>query len=154
MGTDIHFTVEHKTADSPTWIGVYSTSMTPNFPLADIDGNVKFNLQVLYEDCYYSFFAALAGVRGPGPAPKGVPEDASALTRREVAAWDVGGHSHSHLSLQEFVGTWLQVCNPDLFAAHSKEMLDGAGPITPTLSKYMGVWGDEGDFRVVFWFDN
>lgn len=29
-------------------------------------------------------------------------------------------------------------------------MLDGAGPITPTLSKYMGVWGYEGDYRVVF----
>lgn len=39
MGTDIHFTVENKTADAPTWIGVYSTSVTPNFPLADIDGN-------------------------------------------------------------------------------------------------------------------
>lgn len=154
MGTDIHFTVEHRTADFPTWIGVYSTTVTPNFPMADIDGNAKFNRWPLYKDRNYSFFAALAGVRGPGPAPKGVPEDASALTRREVAAWDVDVHSHSHLSLQEFVGTWLQVCNPDLFAEHSKEMLDGAGPITPTLSKYMGVWEDEGDFRVVFWFDN
>lgn len=154
MGTDIHFTVENKTADAPTWIGVYSTSVTPNFPLVDVDGNAKFNRRALYKDRNYNFFAALAGVRGPGPASKGVPEDASALTRREVAVWGVDGHSHSHLSLQEFVGTWLQVCNPELFAAHAKEMLDGAGPITPTLSKYMGVWGDEGDFRVVFWFDN
>ena len=49
----------------------------------------------------YRLFAALAGVRGDGPEPKGVPDDASEIVK--IALGDKSDyHSQSYYSLEEF----------------------------------------------------
>lgn len=54
----------------------------------------------------YDLFALMAGVRGregitPIASPRGVPEDATALTKWDASLWGEDGHSHSWLSAHE-----------------------------------------------------
>ena len=50
----------------------------------------------------YTLFAALAGVRGSGPAPLGLPDDISQTIERAIARYGNDGHSHSYISLDNF----------------------------------------------------
>jgi hypothetical protein len=62
----------------------------------------------------YHLFAALAGVRGDGPEPKGIPEDASETIKRALPYDDYGNyHSHSYYSLDEFKQILIE-CEYDL----------------------------------------
>jgi hypothetical protein len=99
---------------------------------------------------HYMRFAALAGVRGDGPEAKGVPDDASPLTRLCVREWDGDGHSHSWLPLKEAASIF------------SKRFYAGEVPLDPKSyeAEYpASYWFDADDdqtnlFRLVFWFDN
>jgi len=50
----------------------------------------------------YSLFAALAGVRGAGPSPRGLPDDVSNIVKDASDTWDCDGHSHSWITVDEF----------------------------------------------------
>lgn len=50
----------------------------------------------------YALFAALAGVRGKGPAPRDLPDDVSVVVKKASDMWGCDGHSHSWISLKEF----------------------------------------------------
>jgi len=107
---------------------------------------------------HYLLFAYMADVRNYGAepmavaAPRGLPADASVVTRYEADQWGVDGHSHSWLTFDEMqeVDRLMQVACADHpgWAFHlGREfgwiMADCAGyELTP-----LGV-------RVVFWFDN
>lgn len=99
----------------------------------------------------YKLFAALANVRGDGPLPKGVPDDASQTTRFLVKDWGSDGHSHSWLPLTEAAAQW----NVQRYPAEA--------PLDPNsyqakfpAAYWFGVDDDEelDSYRVVFWFDN
>lgn len=134
MGCDIHLVLETKWRGQ--WVGV-PMQRCPNTR-------------------NYKRFGLLAGVRGPGPDPRGVPDDASAYAQMEIAHWDCDGHSHSWCTLKEFVEACL-ASEPD-----PEKMLDPDDPRTQDPYYHYfglevlddGVDGAIDDYRVVFWFDN
>jgi len=80
MGCDIHILVEAKHKDSKGWF------------LTDLDFNINRD---------YDLFKRIAGVRGPGPAPLGFPEDISDGSKFTIDRWGVDGHSHTYMSIED-----------------------------------------------------
>ena len=118
MGCDIHVTLESK--DDDEWWSLGAGMV--------LDRN-------------YRTFANLAGVRGDGPPPKGLPDKISWM------AWDKGGgkesleggfHSHSWSTIEE----WEEAIDDD--APEYQAILAAA----KTLQSH----GRE--TKIVFWFDN
>lgn len=128
MGCDIHGTVEKKVGDR--WVMVdrlhYSHPTTRR---------------------NYERFAALAGVRGDGPEPKGIPPDVSESTKLYIEEWGVDGHTHSFLDLVDAARLFL---NTDHLG---KEI--GKYEKEYPISHYFDVdEANPGEYRLVFWFDN
>jgi hypothetical protein len=101
---------------------------------------------------HYLRFAAMAGVRGPGPSPKGLPDDCSALTKYHVADWNGDGHSHSWMALDEAA----KLYNTVRYAQEAPLDIESYQAKYPA-SYWFDVEDDEGDlseYRIVFWFDN
>lgn len=95
----------------------------------------------------YERFAALAGVRGDGPEPRGLPDDASETARylADECGWD--GHSHSWMPVKDAAR---------IFAAteHAPPKPESTSSKCPAYY-YFGAYDDSADeFRLVFWFDN
>lgn len=136
MGCDIHLVVE-KQVDGE-WIAFN----TMNFSNS-VDGTFNFPAA---RERNYKRFAAIAGVRGDGPKPKGLPEDISDTTKHLVDYWGPDGHSHTWLSLQEAVNIFLETETAEL------ESL----AIEYPESFYFDVFDDEepGEYRLIIWFDN
>lgn len=172
MGADIHFTIEHRDPhDGLGWVGVF-WSDAPHSPSSyntgyayDQNANITTEEQRRRMDHGvhpfgrlgrrdYKFFARLAGVRGDGPEPNGVPSDASALTQRRVMRWEGDGHSHGHTSLRDFIR--LKITGDGAIAEAAKAKLAGRDPIV----EFLGEHYDGNDItlddntRVVYWFDN
>jgi len=155
MGCDIHFVLERREKGKDNWLGVFSTS-APS-PARAISHNTDcHDYGVLLEQRNYRFFAALAGVRGRGPEPNGLPEDMSELAHELVDGWDTDGHSHGHCSAFEFISTWDLAANEGrLTAEATKKRLAGSHYASNTLYAVLGIYSDEfEDFRVVYLFDN
>ena len=97
----------------------------------------------------YERFAALAGVRGYGPKPKGVPEDVSETAAFHIREWGNDAHSHSWASVPDAAAIFLKTdFLPD----------DGYRSKYP-MEAYFGVDGERDSVppelhRLVFWFDN
>lgn len=87
MGCDIHTVIERKI--NGKWVAVAIEES------ASRDRN-------------YDRFAMLAGVRGEGPEPRGMPEDASDSAAALAADWGSDGHSHSWLPIEEACGIYLE----------------------------------------------
>jgi hypothetical protein len=90
MGADIHIYIEWKVGDQP-WVH--------DDGHVEEDGRIK----EAADSRNYSLFAKLAGVRGDGPDPKGIPDDVSPKTKIAVSQYGEGGHSHSYESLYDFM---------------------------------------------------
>lgn len=91
----------------------------------------------------YARFNALAGVRGDGPKPIGVPFDASESTLLAVQGWGQDGHSHSWLPLKDAVKIFQET--------------DGLCKSWMDEEYYFGADFEghpEIEWRLVFWFDN
>lgn len=106
----------------------------------------------------YSLFGALAGVRGRGPDPRGVPDDVSVLAAHEIANWDADGHSHSWMTMDEALPIFVKMGQ---FGDPGEAVVDAIRQGTSyALEKYMAhFWSmsEEDrleDFRLVYWFDN
>ena len=149
MGCDIHIVVEQRYEDK--WVGITNSDAVPYD---------AFNPNPSARD--YRFFGALAGVRTNGPKPKGMPEDASDLAWLLAEGWDVDGHSHSYMSLKDFISTWLAVHDEKLPIIVKEKLERGTysveyDKLIRELSMHV-CWGHESekidDTRVVFWFDN
>ena len=134
MGCDIHLHTEIKVD------GVWHHVATANF------------------ERNYALFNFLAGVRGDGPgiAPcRGVPEDASLVTRMDCDHWGADGHSHSFLHSYEIpvVEDWLKDTADDLWPERQWGYFFGnswGGFVKYPHKRPTGVE----DVRFVFWFDN
>ena len=162
MGADIRFTIEHRDPhDGLGWVGVFWSDafysppsyITPEEQRCRMDHGVHPFGRLGRRD--YEFFARLAGVRGDGPEPNGVPPDASVMSQRCVLRCEGYGYSHGHMTLREFVKR--KIISDDSLAEAAKSKLQGGDPIT----EYLGdcVDGDnditlDDNTRVVFWFDN
>lgn len=141
MGCDIHMVLERKN-DAGKWIGIDTFSSHH----AAYNAGDWFVPNARARN--YDRFAALAGVRGDGPKPLGLPEDISDTTELLSSDWGGDGHSHSWLPIKEaakiFLNTDRLPAAPDSLAARWPE------------SYYFGVDDESGldDYRIVFWFDN
>lgn len=172
MGADIHFVIEHNDPeDGLGWVGVF-WSDAPHSPSgynhtayvnnADISAEEQRRRRDVGVHPFgrlgrrdYDFFARLAGVRGDGPEPNGVPPDASVLSQRCVLRWEGDGHSHGHMTLREFVKR--KIISADSLAEAAKSKLQGGDPIAEYLGDCVDDVNDitlDENTRVVFWFDN
>ncbi len=119
----------------------------------------------------YHLFARMAGVRSDGEVkpiapPRGIPDDATALTKFDRAHWGVDGHSHSWLGAEE-------ITELTKYIAEVIKLRDGLGMSLwdcDNFGYFFGnTWGgfwecrndpNSGtpkgveDIRFVFWFDN
>jgi hypothetical protein len=135
MGCDIHMVLERKMSEYH-WLGVRTFD---GFHTGD---NLEWESPpATYRN--YLRFAALAGVRGDGPEARGMPPDASELSRYLFQI--EGDHTPSWLPLREAAAIFL---------------ITGRGPVSDWIREspacfYFGVSDDDIDqFRLVFWFDS
>ena len=146
MGCDIHLVLE--TRHNGDWIAIdtFTGHSRPKWSLKEDEHDYSIPVA---RGRNYERFAALAGVRGFGPPPRGVPIDASQTARYLIDYYGVNGHSHSWLPLDEATRIWKGT----------------AGELGDFENKYpesyfFGVDVSEGsepsidDYRVVFWFDS
>ena len=135
MGCDIHFAIEKKKGTK--WFGICSTD---------------FGYRPSAKDRNYEFFSQLAGVRGEGPSPKGIPTDKSDLTAECLKRWNGDAHSMTYMAVDEFVAIWIkQGRDIEAVVEDSKYI---------TLDKCLDLgqiveepnW--ETKYRIVIWFDN
>lgn len=159
MGADIHMYVERKL---PT--GEWATVQT--FEPVDktaVGMNNAYDW-MFYGVCNrnYGLFAALAGVRGNGPDPLGIPDDASPLYLHHVQEWLGDGHSHSWCSATTFANKYIATLDSDSHAVKrfASWVLDGGSnnAVLRFLDVYCSVRVDEkgnaDDYRFCFFFDN
>ena len=166
MGCDIHFIVEKKINDR--WIGVYSTQHTPHMARSPQDIYTPWRT-VWCDNRDHSFFSAIAGVRGEGPEPNGLPEDISELAQAIVDEWGGDGHSHGHMPLIDFVRAKMRVNEAEITAAEvthqlTKTAAEQAGWPYKNADKPEYSLADMPEYddpepqdnylRVVFFFDN
>lgn len=89
----------------------------------------------------YERFAKLAGVRGDGPVPRGLPPDISETVAYHAKNWEMDGHSFSWLPLDEAFEIFKSTATP-----------------TPYERGYWDFFHierhEEPNSRLVFWFDN
>jgi hypothetical protein len=161
MGCDIHPILERKWTQpdgSVKWVGIH------NFPLLKNayakEGDTGYCIP--RAQCRnYDLFARLAGVRGDGPEPRGLPDDASELVRMEFPADHGDYHSHSWTTARE----WVEACLASeddpakLFLEANKDDPRVKDPYAHYLD--LDIMEDEEDeewkadsYRVVFCFDN
>jgi hypothetical protein len=159
-----------KVRDKEAWVGVnafpyltcqvWNASHEPNFAT----GRTSW----FADGRNYNLFAKLAGVRGEGPSPKGVPDDASDLALMMVDRWEGDGHSHSWMLMDEALPLFLttgQLGKPG--EAVLTAMRSGTeAAIEQSFDHFWSLdehYNDNGectgrdklsDFRLIFWFDN
>lgn len=150
MGCDIHIVLERKYNDK--WIGVTDYSSNPDHLIRESD---KFKFKYCYtwvRGRNYDRFAALAGVRGDGPAPKGLPENISDLIQMKVNDWEEWDE-YSFLSLNK-------ACKIFVDSLKIQENEWDEYSLKTTIKNYpeMPIFeiDDENldNYRIVFWFDN
>jgi hypothetical protein len=131
MGCDIHLFVERKHKDK--WVMSHEV---------EGPGSAR----------NYHRFAALAGVRFDGPAPRGMPADPSESVLYHADEWTGDAHSHGWFSLAEAIPIFVATEVTDT----SEE--DRAYAAKWPESYYFNILdfdpADMADWRVVFWFDN
>ena len=161
MGADIHLYAEQKLTDG-TWamcnqfVGISAEAFQQ-------EGPVKGRMFYRAKSRNYSFFAALAGVRGVGPEPRGLPEDVSPFVADEAKGWDSDGHSHSWYTLEEFAPIFMEhwMTESEIADVTSRRMNNGWSLAAQIAERFLGIdlpytdgEEDPSRIRLVFWFDN
>jgi hypothetical protein len=150
VGCDIHFVVEVNHPDIG-WVGVFATDEM--FGYTPYETRLQVTPLWQFKERDYGFFAALAGVRGDGPEPNDIPEDASELTRLHGNHWGGDGHSHSYCSLAHFFVTKFRDDAEKVGEAMKAKIEGDDNPILSYFKCDHDGYKPE-DYRVVFWFDN
>lgn len=179
MGCDIHPVLEKRWTNQETgetkWVGVH------DFPYRQLritlyphqHSELKLKDPITVNIGYYSYaaqqrhymlFANLAGVRGDGPAPRGLPDDISDLATMGMQRMGGDGHSHSWVTARE----WIEACwkceedQAKLFLAPDSDDPRRRNPYHHYLELEVDETVDNGvpsedhpdNFRIVFCFDN
>ena len=105
MGADIHMILELKVDDK--WVGLHNYPHINTEAVQCENGENK-PRYVFWKatNRNYELFSEIAGVRGEGPPPRGMPLDMSDLARMYIKSWDGDGHSHTWLSEEEAIRIW------------------------------------------------
>jgi hypothetical protein len=150
MGADIHLVLEQRD-DMLGWVGLHNFSQDI-LRASTRKGWTSFPAR----ERNYDLFAALANVRGEGPEPKGLPSDASALTRLRLSELDSDLHSHTWYPLAEALA--LYVRHYDEIPAQVAAKLTGDEQERPPLERYFGLNlidpNDIKNYRLCIAFDN
>jgi hypothetical protein len=167
MGADIHMVLERRWTPSEDgvlnihkttrWVGVNP------FPYAKAtvwgpDNRIEGHVSWPVNQRNYALFAALGGVRGSGPAPKGVPMDASDLALMEIEAWGEDGHSHTWMLLPEALPLFVE--HQQLGKAEEAVLAafkhGTAAAIEGYADYFYPLHGDTqlDEYRLIMWFDN
>lgn len=152
MGCDIHVVIEKKFGDK--WIGMELCRSISHYPFDSEKGELADKPGYIWHPARsrnYELFAKLAGVRGDGPDPKGLPEDASELSHAVLPADDSDLHSHSWCSMEEYIRLLLETeSNP------AKVLLTDSVQLKDPYRYYFWMYApEEGEeYRCVFAFDN
>lgn len=138
MGCDIHLVVERQKKN-----GKWVTVAIADWPILSRD---KEGMRVYpaARSRNYERFAALAGVRGDGPEPKGLPEDASQTAKFLFRKHESDHHSASWNTLGEAAQIFASTGNPSLNLRDPGEYYFG-------IDEYEA---KEAPHRIVYWFDN
>lgn len=110
MGCDIHLFTEKKMQiagyndGEPFWWCCDYFQLNPYKKV--YDDEPKYNHKEIYGNRDYCLFGALANVRNyydavPICEPRGIPEDASKVIKKQADKWGLDGHSHSWLTAKE-----------------------------------------------------
>lgn len=151
VGCDIHYVVERRVSSGgplgDRWVGVSTGQHVRTFKRREDD--LGFAIPVAKER-NYKRFAALAGVRGDGPKPLGLPADISDLTKLEVHGWGDDGHSHSWLTIRDAARVFLETEYP--YGHGEPTEYERKYPV----SHFFEIEDDDAldDYRLIFWFDN
>ena len=135
MGCDIHFVIEKKKGKK--WFGLCTTD---------------FGYRPHAKDRDYDFFSKLAGVRGEGPEPKGIPGLCSDLTLECLGNWKDDAHSITYMMVNEFVSIWMkQRGDIETVVEDNKYvLLDKCLDLGPIAEEP----NHETKYRIIIWFDN
>jgi len=168
MGADIHLVLERK--HKGRWIGLHAFD-SKIFDATSVTGYHFFHAC----ERNYVRFAALAGVRSHGPAPKGYPADISDLAQMMIEQWDSDGHSHTWYYLDEAARIFKEtergeVKTKDELSRAVAAVAEGYDVYMRRMSHYFGVeWHVEdstneerlakakelaNEHRLIIWFDN
>lgn len=159
MGADIHLWLERKLPNGK-WVmhdrcgkisrEAYGIERPP--PEVDYFGGHAYHL---VDRRNYRFFAALAGVRGEGPEPRGLPPDVSDYVQHEVDEYGSDGHSHSWMTAQEFMPIFAE---HHLGSEYAVEVVGGRTTWEKLFERIFStyLYGPDGigGYRFVFFFDN
>ena len=161
MGADIHIYAE-KRLKSGEWATVQTftpvTKRAVGLPQEREYDWLFYNVEARN----YALFGKLAGVRGVGRRPLGIPDDASPLFKEFAELWDSDGHSHSYCSAAQFIVDYLDTLDSTDAAVknYAAWVLDvGANnAMLRFLDAYCAIRVSEDDkaddYRFVFFFDN
>lgn len=176
MGCDIHIMAEKRISENSNWVRICSV-----FPLGEYDKKYykKDFGDSPFDNRNYGTFAFLADVRNYSHCecltkePKGIPDDACPEFLETCERWDGDGHSHSYISVAEFLSFdydkvfWnrrvTKQISPNCFNGASLAE-EGEGT-HETYREYLGEHfftgleilkqqGEPENVRVVFFFDN
>lgn len=153
MGADIHIFPEYR-VDGGAW------QSHPDITVELEDKGTAYEFTYIsynsgiHRD--YNLFAALAGVRGRGPEPKGLPPGISPIVQQAIDNWEGDGHSYSYISLEDFAVVlrdrgYRNIGELAIFKSCKKiyKELSEIDKILLDSEK-----GSTVEFRVIFFFDN
>ena len=144
MGCDIHAIVEQQTDDGK-WVTVNTLSSFVAQRRKDAGRDWTFPAA---RERNHKRFAALAGVRGDGPDPRGVPADVSETGRFRIATWEGDAHSHGWLTIAEAAKVFAETER----WSEDEESLQSFARSFPACF-FFGVECEDIDkHRLVFWF--
>jgi hypothetical protein len=162
MGADIHMYAE-KRLKNGEWATVQTFAPVAKRAVGMApEGSVYDWMFYEVQGRNYALFATLAGVRGFGRDPLGIPDDASALFKEYAQSWGSDAHSHSYCSAAQFVTDYLDTIDSTDQAVknYATWVLDvGANnAVLRFLDAYCAIRVSEDDtaddYRFVFFFDN
>lgn len=169
MGADIHMFIE-KRMPSGSWACVRNLNESLHsealgvLTRATVPKDFVFTAYWDLVSRNYELFARLAGVRGEGPPPKGLPDDVSEFVEAEYEGWGHDAHSVSWYSADEFVQIYTRTDWADdedtPLNPYVARRLDSGTEMSVALflrdkaSVYVQDHESVDDYRFVFWFDN
>jgi hypothetical protein len=113
MGCDIHLYVENRRFEDGAWVARAEKVPNKYYDPNENDGERELEIEGerFYNGRNYRLFGMLADVRNgcgfagcdTGDAPKGLPDDVTAIIKEESESWGLDGHSHSWLTVQELL---------------------------------------------------
>lgn len=142
MGCDIHAFIERRQKTT-----IAHNVLRWEFVMSDR------NLDSDWGGRNYARFARLAGVRGEGPAAKGLPEGLSDPVKSNYEEWGSDAHNESWTEFWEALTIWIET-DYEVQYGSGPHRLAGVAPEVQSWQMFGHVPEPGYDYRIVYWFDN